>query len=108
MQLLIKTRRTPTASIRDTGFFQVSFYQATIQKIRSRLIISASGVAHMTIQNSSVTKNAANHATHHLYVTKQKDSEERAAHAYNSLDLANPPVDFAKYFDGESLLQEDM
>ncbi|KAH7393640.1 copper amine oxidase [Cadophora sp. MPI-SDFR-AT-0126] len=68
----------------------------------------AAGVAALTIQNSSVTQNAANHADHHFYVTKQKDTEARAANPYNLLDPANPAVNFAKYFDGESLDQQDL
>jgi primary-amine oxidase len=68
----------------------------------------AAGVASLTIQNSSVSQNALNHADHHLYVTRQKDTEARADHPYNLLDPADPMVDFAKYFDGESLDQEDV
>ncbi|KAL1847003.1 hypothetical protein Daus18300_014080, partial [Diaporthe australafricana] len=65
-------------------------------------------VAALTIQNSSVTQNAANHADHHFYVTRQKDTEARAANPYNLLDPADPVVNFAKYFDGESLDQQDV
>ena len=69
---------------------------------------TAAAVAALTIQNSSVTQNAANHASHHFYVTKQKDTEARAANPYNLLDPADPLVDFSKYFDGESLDQQDV
>lgn len=68
----------------------------------------AAGVAALTIQNSSLAQNAVNHADHHLYVTKQKDTEARASNPYNLLDPADPVVNFAKYFDGESLDQQDM
>jgi primary-amine oxidase len=71
-------------------------------------IAPAATVAYSTIQDSPIAGNALNHATHHLYVTKQKDNEVYASGAYNLLDVVNPPVDFAKYFDGESLVQEDM
>lgn len=47
-------------------------------------------------------------ATHHLYVTKQKDSEFSVAHANNAYDPYHPIVDFSKYFDGENLQQEDL
>ncbi|KAH8586808.1 copper amine oxidase [Bisporella sp. PMI_857] len=68
----------------------------------------AAGVAHLTVQNSSITQNAANHADRHFYVTKQKETEARASHPYNLLDPADPAVNFAKYFDGESLTQQDL
>ncbi|KAJ0109324.1 amine oxidase catalytic domain-containing protein [Diaporthe amygdali] len=71
-------------------------------------IMPAAGVASLTIQNSSVAQNAVNHADHHLYVTKQKDTEARAANPYNLLDPADPVVNFAKYFNGESLDQQDV
>ncbi|KAH7177223.1 copper amine oxidase [Fusarium sp. MPI-SDFR-AT-0072] len=71
-------------------------------------IVPASGVAYLTVQDSSVTKNAAHHTTHHLYVTRQKDNETYAAGAYNSLTPEDPQVDFDKYFNSESLDQEDI
>ncbi|KAG5826835.1 hypothetical protein H9Q74_003084 [Fusarium xylarioides] len=71
-------------------------------------IVPASGVAYLTVQNSSITGNAAHHTTHHLYVTRQKDNETYAAGAYNSLTPEDPQVDFDKYFNGESLDQEDI
>ncbi|EWG42608.1 hypothetical protein FVEG_04368 [Fusarium verticillioides 7600] len=71
-------------------------------------IVPASGVAYLTVQNSSITGKAAHHTTHHLYVTRQKDNETYAAGAYNSLTPEDPQVDFDKYFNGESLDQEDI
>ncbi|OBS29614.1 hypothetical protein FPOA_03550 [Fusarium poae] len=71
-------------------------------------IAPATGVAYLTVEDSSVTQNAAHHATHHLYVTRQKDNELYAVGAFNSLTPADPQVDFNKYFDGESLDQEDI
>ncbi|EWZ48852.1 hypothetical protein BFJ70_g7807 [Fusarium oxysporum] len=71
-------------------------------------IVPASGVAYLTVQDSSVTKNAAHHTTHHLYVTRQKDNETYAVGAYNSLTPEDPQVDFDKYFNSESLDQEDI
>jgi primary-amine oxidase len=52
--------------------------------------------------------NAVNFADHHFYVTKQKDTEAQATHPYNILDPIEPIIDFAKFFDGESLDQEDL
>ncbi|RGP60861.1 hypothetical protein FSPOR_10362 [Fusarium sporotrichioides] len=71
-------------------------------------IAPASGVAYLTVQDSSLTQNAAHHTTHHLYVTKQKDTETYAAGAYNSLTPEDPQVDFNDYFNSESLIQEDI
>lgn len=69
---------------------------------------SAAGVASLTIQNSSLAQNSVNHADHHFYVTKQKDTEARASNPYNLLDPADPVVNFAKFFNGESLDQQDV
>jgi primary-amine oxidase len=65
-------------------------------------------VSYLTVQNSSVAGNALNFATHHLYVAKHKDAETYASGAFNSLNSANPQVDFNKFFDGENIVQEDM
>ncbi|KAF9776879.1 hypothetical protein IL306_004871 [Fusarium sp. DS 682] len=71
-------------------------------------IVPASGVAYLTVQDSNVTQNAGHHTTHHLYVARQKDNETYAAGAYNSLTPKDPQVDFDKYFNSESLDQEDI
>lgn len=63
---------------------------------------------HLTVQDSTNLKDAANWASHHLFVTKQKDTEVRNAYPYNSLDPELPVIDFNKFFDGESLEQEDI
>lgn len=100
-------RRTLTVRTQDTGSYQVS-YSHGLSNFILPLTFVASGVAYLTVQDSSVTKNAAHHTTHHLYVTRQKDNETYAAGAYNSLTPEDPQVDFDKYFNGESLDQEDM
>lgn len=100
-------RRILTVRIQDTGSYQVS-YSDDLGNLVLTLTFIASGVAYLTVQDSSVTKNAAHHTTHHLYVTRQKDNETYAAGAYNSLTPEDPQVDFDKYFNGESLDQEDM
>jgi len=41
-------------------------------------------------------------------VTKQNDSEPRAADPYNGYDLEDPLFDFSKWLDGEPLNQEDL
>lgn len=63
---------------------------------------------HLTITNSSNLFSSQNFATHHLYVTKQKDTEPHCAHANNNYDTKQPIIDFDKFFDGESLEQEDL
>lgn len=73
-----------------------------------RIMPSKGSGMHATIQNSSNLLNSMNFATHAFYVTKQKDTEPRASHALNDYDPANPIVDFAAFFDGESLDQEDL
>lgn len=90
----------------DTGSYQVS--SSDNLDTDFQLTSIASGVAYLTVQDSSVTKNAAHHTTHHLYVTRQKDNETYAVGAYNSLTPEDPQVDFDKYFNSESLDQEDM
>ncbi|PKK54618.1 hypothetical protein CI102_891 [Trichoderma harzianum] len=69
---------------------------------------AASNAVFLTVLNSSNAMNAVNFADHHFYVTKQKDTEAQATHPYNILDPIEPIIDFAKFFDGESLDQEDL
>ncbi|KAJ1329863.1 diamine oxidase [Microdochium nivale] len=68
----------------------------------------ATGVAYLTVQDSNITRHASNQATHHLYATKRKDSEDSSTHQYNSVAIEDPPINFDKYFDGDSLDQEDL
>ena len=60
------------------------------------------------MQNSSSLGQSVNWATHHLYAVQRKDSEPKSAHPYNGWDPDEPVIDFAKFFDGESLDQEDV
>jgi primary-amine oxidase len=79
----------------------------------------------LTIQESPNLHNSQSFATHPLYVTKQKDTEVRriatpaatqtniavqpaCANPYNNLDVRNPLINFDEFFDGESLVQEDL
>lgn len=64
--------------------------------------------AHLTIINSTNLKNTVHWASHHLFAVKQHDTEPRSVFAFSSLDPARPVVDFDKFFDGESLMQEDL
>ncbi|KHO00533.1 Copper amine oxidase [Metarhizium album ARSEF 1941] len=69
---------------------------------------ATSNAIFLTVANPSNALEAVNFADHHFYVTRQKDTEAQAAHPYNVLDPADPVIDFAKFFDGESLHQEDL
>ncbi|KAF2088297.1 membrane copper amine oxidase [Saccharata proteae CBS 121410] len=71
-------------------------------------ILPSQGTVRLTVKNSSNLVNAANWATHDLFVTRQHDKEPRSAHPYNNQDVAEPVVDFDRFFDGEGLVQEDV
>ena len=73
-----------------------------------RLAPSLGSPIHLTVQNSTTAKRTANFATHHLYVTKHKDSEQTSSSVGNLLDPDDPVIDFDKFFDGESLDQQDL
>ena len=70
--------------------------------------IAASGATHLTVKDSSTAGNAIHYATADLFVTKRKDAEPKAADWANTYNVADPPVDFSKFLDGESLDQEDL
>lgn len=63
---------------------------------------------HSTVQDSSILKESAHFGTHHMYVTKHKDTEKQLSHSSNNMDSGKPVVNFAKFFDGENLEQEDI
>jgi len=66
------------------------------------------GTGHLTVQNSTNLGKAARWAEHDIHVTKRKDTEPRSAHAWNNQDIYDPPIDFSRFFDGESLRNEDL
>lgn len=74
----------------------------------SYVVLPYTGLAHLTVQNSSNLVNAAHWAEHDLQVTKRKDTEPKSAHRFNSQDVYDPPVNFDDFFNGESLEQEDL
>lgn len=61
-----------------------------------------------TVQESTNLGIAAQWAHHNLYVTKRKDTEPASSHPYASLDVWDPAIRFDKFFDDESLEQEDL
>ncbi|KAH7000475.1 copper amine oxidase [Ilyonectria destructans] len=75
---------------------------------RGYRILPYTGAAHLTVKDSSVLKNSAKWAEHDIMVSRRKDTEPRSTHTYNNQDTENPPVDFSKFFDSESLNQTDL
>ncbi|KAJ7111935.1 amine oxidase catalytic domain-containing protein [Mycena epipterygia] len=63
---------------------------------------------HLTNLDSKRTHNNVNFAKHHLAVSRRKDSEPSSSSMWNINLPGAPPVDFYKFFDGESLEQEDL
>ncbi|KAL8952143.1 MAG: hypothetical protein Q9222_001920 [Ikaeria aurantiellina] len=55
-----------------------------------------------------IMPDSVNWATHHLYAVQRKDSEPHSAYPYNGWDPNAPVIDFNKFFDGDSLDQEDV
>ncbi|KAL5604892.1 hypothetical protein BROUX41_001777 [Berkeleyomyces rouxiae] len=77
-------------------------------ELRGYRVLPYTGTCHLTVKNSSNLVNAARWAEYDVQVTRHKDTEPRVAHAYNSQDVFDPPVDFSKFFDGENLRNEDL
>ncbi|PSR81301.1 copper amine oxidase [Coniella lustricola] len=77
-------------------------------EMRGYRVLPYTGTAHLTVENSSTVVNAARWAEYDVQITRQKDTEPKSAHAYNSQDVHDPPINFADFFDGESLDQEDL
>ncbi|KAK3384889.1 copper amine oxidase [Podospora didyma] len=75
---------------------------------RGYRILPYTGTAHLTVKDSSNLVNAARFAEYDIQISKHKDTEPRATHPFNSQDTYDPPVDFSKFFDGESIRKEDI
>lgn len=73
-----------------------------------RIAPATANAAHLTVVNSTNLKKSVSWASHNLYAVQHKDTEPRSVYAFSSLDPARPVVDFDKFFDGESLVQEDL
>ena len=71
-------------------------------------LLASGSATHLIIKDSTNLYSSAGFATHHLYATKHKDTEPRCAAAANNMNPSDPIVSFNKFFDGESLLQEDL
>jgi primary-amine oxidase len=66
------------------------------------------GTGHLTIENSAAVQQSAKWAERDLMFSVAKDTEPRSAHIFNTMDKSNPPINFDKFFDGESLRQQDL
>ncbi|KAJ5587639.1 uncharacterized protein N7459_003404 [Penicillium hispanicum] len=75
---------------------------------RGYRILPSTGTIHLTVQNSTNLRNAAQWANHDIQVTRQHDTEPRSAHPKNSQDVNNPPINFNDFFNGENLTQQDL
>ncbi|PPQ63631.1 hypothetical protein CVT24_004383 [Panaeolus cyanescens] len=69
---------------------------------------AANGAAMYNIINKDTPNESGHFATHHMYATKHKDTEKHLTHSANNMDSGKPIIDFSKFFDGESLEQEDL
>ena len=95
-----------TGSIEATRSCQASITCHVI--IKADLRVATGNKNHLVIENSTLLGNSVNWAYNHLYALQRKDSEPHSTYPYNSRDPNAPVVDFAKFFDGESLDQEDI
>ena len=64
--------------------------------------------AYYLTQHVSLISRLLRNRLHTLPDSLQKDSEPRAANAWNDYDPTCPLVDFGAFFDGENLVQEDL
>ncbi|KAF4342275.1 multidrug resistance [Fusarium beomiforme] len=69
---------------------------------------NSGSTAYLTVESSSALGRAANWANHNLYAIQHHDTEPKSAYAFNSHDPHHPAVDFNRFFNGESLEQEDI
>jgi primary-amine oxidase len=65
-------------------------------------------IPYLTVEKSSALGQAANWADHNLFAVVHHDTEPRSAYPFNSYDPMHPTIDFNKFFNGESLDQQDL
>lgn len=75
---------------------------------RGYRILPADATTHFTNNESSNLANCIHPFTFDIAVTKQKDTEPQSTHPNDSNDIHNPMVNFDTFFNGESLVQEDL
>lgn len=75
---------------------------------RGYRIVPGRSDIHLSVLDSPFSEKNAEFAKHHLAVTVQHDTEP-LANSFQNVNLpAKPQQDFAKFFDGESVEQEDL
>ena len=75
---------------------------------RGYRIVPGRSDLHLTVQNSPFSLKNSEMAKHHLAVTRQHDNEPYGNSVQNINLPAAPQQDFSKFFDDESLDQEDL
>lgn len=75
---------------------------------RGYRILPSDGTTHFTNNQSSNLANLVYPFTFDMAITKQKDTEPQSTDPNNENDIWNPLVNFNNFFDGESLMQEDL
>lgn len=77
----------------------------------SRLNFSENSLTQIIIINLDETNKFGEKRGYRVFdiqFTKQHDYELKSSHPYNSQDVYDPPINFDHFFNGESLLQEDL
>jgi primary-amine oxidase len=75
---------------------------------RAFRVMPYTGTGHLTIEDSSVLLQSAKWAERDLMFSVAKDTEPRSTSIFNIMDKSDPPINFDKFFDGESLRQQDL
>ena len=78
---------------------------------RGYRIMPGSGIgapAHFTFQGSETLGRAAEWAQKDLWVSKHKDTEVRSSTPTSNFVPDDPMIDFGKFIDGESVVEEDL
>jgi primary-amine oxidase len=75
---------------------------------RGYRILPSDGTTHFTNNQSSNLANCIHPFTFDVAITKQKDTEPQSTHPSDENDVWNPMVNFDTFFDGDSLMQEDL
>ena len=72
------------------------------------MILGTGNKNYLVVEDSTDLGPSVNWATNHLYVVQRHDNEPHSTYPYNTFDPYHPVVDFGKFFNGESLDQEDL
>ena len=83
--------RQSTATPRTSGARRAAIASCpAVRRSPKRRTDLAVGANHLTVQNSSLMRQSAHFADTHLSVAVRKDSEPRAAHAWNAYSVEQP------------------